>query len=102
MASIDAFTLLSWLGSTLFALALLPQFVRTRRLGHANDLSIAFLLTVLAASLCTGLWALSLGTLGGYGVTASQTVNLIIWGYILDVRLRPRSGYADAATRPQP
>lgn len=83
----DVFDAFSWLGSGLFTIALMPQFVRTWRRGHADDISIWFLVTVIAASLASGIWAVSLPN---YVVAGGFAANLLVWGYVLVVRLRPR------------
>lgn len=80
-------------GTLLFMAALVPQAVRTHRLGHAEDISAAFLVTVLAGSLSMLLWSASLGQ---WVVASGFVANLLVWGYVLKVRLRPR----EAAARP--
>lgn len=76
-------------GTLLFVAALLPQALRTRRLGHADDISVGFLVTVLAGSLCMLLWSASLRQ---WVVASGFVANLLVWGYVLRVRLRPRAG----------
>lgn len=83
----DIYTLFSWLGTALFTSALVPQFIRTMQLGRADDISVLFLFTVIAASLANGVWALSLPN---YVVTTGFVANVVVWGYVLKVRLRPR------------
>lgn len=86
--STDVYTLFSYLGTGLFTAALVPQFIRTLQLGRADDISVLFLLTVIGASIASGVWALSLPN---YVVTTGFVANVVVWGYVLKVRLRPRS-----------
>lgn len=86
---------LDWLiftGSTAFTLALVPQAIRTMRLGRADDLSIPFILLVLTASILTLVYWLIRGEpwLVYYGFIA----NIIVWGLVLWYRLFPRPGAA--------
>ena len=79
---------LSWIGSLLFIAALLPQVYRTWQRGRANDLSVLFLVTLLVASGAMLVYAVSLEN---PIFAAGYVVNLIVWGYVLKVRLYPRA-----------
>lgn len=76
------------IGSVGFIVALVPQFYRTLKLGHANDVDVAFLLIVLLSSLVLLLWALIEST---FYLAVSFGTNLLVWGTVLWYRLRPRA-----------
>ena len=75
------------IGSVGFIVALVPQFYRTLKLGHANDVDVWFLLIVLASSLVLLLWAIVTTT---FYLAVSFGANLVVWGTVLWYRLRPR------------
>ncbi|MGB1585652.1 MAG: PQ-loop domain-containing transporter [Thermoplasmatota archaeon] len=83
---------LDWLiftGSLLFTVALLPQAVRTVRLGRADDFSIPFVLMVIAASAITlTYWLLTRAT--DWEVYYGFIANLLVWGLVFYYRLWPR------------
>ena len=81
------FDVFSYIGTALFTIALMPQAVRTFRRGRADDISVWFLLTVLGASAFNMVWSISLPN---YVVACGFVANLVVWGYVLQVRLRPR------------
>lgn len=79
-----------FIGSLLFTVALVPQAVRTVRLGRAEDLSIPFILLVLGASVITlGYW---LGQGAHWAVYYGFIANIIVWGLVLYYRMWPRDG----------
>ena len=84
----DLWTLLQAAGSTLFVIALLPQFYRTIQLGHANAVSATFSLVVLVASLVLIPYTLRTEQ---WWLAANYAMNLVVWGTVLYYRLRPRS-----------
>ncbi|HLE48392.1 MAG TPA: PQ-loop domain-containing transporter [Candidatus Thermoplasmatota archaeon] len=80
------------IGSVGFIVALVPQFYRTLKLGHANDVDVLFLLIVLASSVVLLLWAI---IKGAPYLAVSFGANLVVWGTVLFYRLRPREGAKD-------
>jgi uncharacterized protein with PQ loop repeat len=83
----DPFVVFSWLGTVMFIAALVPQAIRTFQRGRADDISLLFLFTVLAGSLSMFIWAASIPNAV---VAFGFVMNLLVWGYVLIVRLRPR------------
>lgn len=81
---------LIFLGSLSFTLALVPQAVRTLRLGRAEDLSIPFILLVLGASVMTLIYWLIRGE--PWQVYFGFIANILVWGLVLWYRLFPRPG----------
>lgn len=79
----------SWLGTALFTIALVPQAVRTWRRKHAEDISIWFLVTVLAASVCMGLYMLSIPNVPA---SLGFVANIVVWGMVLWFRVYPQDG----------
>lgn len=81
---------LIFLGGLLFTLALLPQALRTVKLGRAEDLSIPFILMVLGGSALTLMYWLIREEpwVVYYGFIA----NIAVWGLVLYYRLFPREG----------
>ncbi|MHB8634595.1 MAG: PQ-loop domain-containing transporter [Thermoplasmatota archaeon] len=75
------------LGSAGFVLCLMPQLVRTLRRGRADDLSLGFLVLVIASSAATLPYMIHIGEDVFAG---AQAANLIVWGTALYFRLRPR------------
>lgn len=75
------------IGSAGFIVALIPQFYRTLKLGHANDVDVLFLLIVLGASVVLLVYAILERR---FYLAASFGANLIVWGTVLYYRLRPR------------
>lgn len=93
---------LIWAGSILFTLALLPQGYRTVKLGRADDLSIPFILMVLAASGATLVYWLLHDM--PFRVWFGFVANLAVWGLVLWYRLFPRPGavgHEDDPPRPR-
>lgn len=74
----------------MFTVALLPQAVRTVRLGRAEDMSVPFILLVLGGSVATlAYWLIeSADWVIYYGFIA----NILVWGLVLYYRLWPREG----------
>ena len=81
---------LIFLGSSAFTLALFPQLVRTLRLGRADDLSIPFVLLVIAASAMTLVYWLIRSE--PWEVYFGFIANIVVWGVVLWFRLFPRPG----------
>lgn len=77
-------------GTVGFTLALLPQVVRTLRLGRADDMSIGFVLLVILASGATLIYWLQRDeppwVYGGF------IANILVWTVVLWYRLFPRPG----------
>lgn len=86
MVGLNPFDVLSWIGTALFTIALLPQGVRTWRRKRADDISVWFLLTILGASASMFVWAISIDR---YVVSSGYIANLVVWGYVLRIRLWP-------------
>ena len=82
------------LGTAGFTVALVPQLIRTLRLGRADDLSIPFILLVIAASVMTFIYWVIRGE--AWYVTSGFAANAIVWGIVLWYRLCPRPGAVDA------
>lgn len=76
-------------GSVGFTIALIPQFIRTIRLGRAKDVDVAFLVLVWGSSLIMLVYAMQTEQ---YWVAMSFGANLLVWGTVLFYRLRPRVG----------
>lgn len=86
---------MSWIGTALFSISLMPQAARTWRRKHAEDISVWFLWTVLAASVAMMLYMLSIpNVIAALGFV----VNLAVWGMVLWFRLNP-GGRADRSGR---
>lgn len=83
----DSWNALQALGSLLFLICLIPQFVRTLQRGRANDVSLGFLVLVLLGSLV--LIPYSAHT-GQWFFAASFAGNVVVWGTVLYYRLLPR------------
>lgn len=84
---------LEWLifvGGLMFTAALVPQAVRTVRLGRAQDMSAPFILLVLGGSVATLIYWLieDVSWVIYYGFVA----NILVWGLVLFYRLWPRAG----------
>lgn len=90
----DPWDLLIWLGSAGFIACLVPQFVRTVRRKRADDLSVPYLVLVLAASSCTLPYMLHQAE---YVLAAAQFVNLVVWGTVFYYRLRPGAWAPESA-----
>lgn len=82
--------ILIWTGTTLFTVALLPQLVRTLKLGRADDFSLPFIAMVVVASGATLAYWLIHGE--SFKVWAGFVANLIVWGIVLWYRIFPRPG----------
>ncbi len=82
----DAWELLNWVGSAGFILCLMPQLARTLRRRSAEDLSLPFLVLVLASSGCTLPYMLHRRN---FVFASAQLVNLLVWGTVLYFRLFP-------------
>ncbi len=93
---------LIFLGSTAFSVALVPQLVRTLRLGRADDFSIPFVLLVVGASIVTLTYWLIRGE--PWQVYFGFIANILVWGVVLWYRFFPRPGSLghehDAPRRP--
>lgn len=93
---------LIFVGSTAFSVALVPQLVRTLKLGRADDLSIPFVALVIAASAMTLVYWLIRGE--NWEVYFGFLANLLVWSVVLWYRLFPRPGSlgheADPPRRP--
>jgi uncharacterized protein with PQ loop repeat len=72
-----------------FTAALLPQLVRTVRLGRANDFSLPFILIVVAASI-TALVYFLLVDVRGWFVYYGYVANILVWLVVAWYRLFPR------------
>lgn len=83
----DAWSYVILAGTILFTVALVPQLVRTIQLGRAEDVSILFILTVIAASACNMTYFLHLGE---WIAAAGFVANLTVWPIVLWYRLNPR------------
>lgn len=79
-------------GSVLFAIALIPQLVRTLQRKRANDVDLTFLLIVLGAS---GILLAYSALTRQYWYVGSYTANLVVWSIVLYYRLRPAKPYID-------
>lgn len=75
-------------GSLLFILCLVPQFVRTVRRGHADDVSLGFLVLVLLGSVVLVPYTLHRGQ---WFFAASFGGNVVAWGTVAWYRVRPRT-----------
>ncbi len=85
------------LGTVGFTVALLPQLVRTLRLGRAEDISIPFILLVVAASILTFIYWVIRGE--PWYVTSGFAANAIVWSIVLWYRVFPRPGALDPAPK---
>ena len=92
----DPWDILVWLGSAGFILCLMPQLVHTLRRRSAEDLSLAFLLLVLASSAVTMTYMLHQSE---YVFAASQMANLVVWSTVLYFRLRPGKSRSAKSSR---
>lgn len=73
-------------GTVLFNIALLPQLVRTLQLRRADDISVAFTLLILVASVSNMTYFLHLREwIAAFGFVG----NLIVWSIVLYFRLHP-------------
>jgi uncharacterized protein with PQ loop repeat len=84
---VDFWALVILLGSAGFIACLVPQLVRTVRLGRADDLSLAFLVLVLVSSSLTLAYMLHRDE---WTFAVAQAVNLLVWGTVLVYKVRPR------------
>lgn len=82
----DFWDLLIWAGSIGFIVCLMPQVWRTLHLRRADDISLGFLLLVLASSGFTLPYMLHAGE---HVFAVAQGVNLLVWGTVLYFRLFP-------------
>lgn len=89
----DPWNILIWAGSAGFIICLMPQLWRTLRLRRADDISVTFLVLVLASSGLTLPYMLHAGE---FVFAAAQAINLLVWGTVLYFRLCP----APTATLP--
>lgn len=74
-----------------FSVALLPQLVRTLRLGRADDFSLPFILIVIAASILALLYFLIVDP-GGWYVYYGYLANIAVWSVVAWYRIFPRPG----------
>ncbi len=88
MALPEGLDWLIFIGSLAFTVALVPQAVRTVRLGRAEDLSIPFILLVLGASIITLTYWLIQNA--HWAVYYGFIANIAVWGLVLWYRLFPR------------
>ncbi|MGB0653129.1 MAG: PQ-loop repeat-containing protein [Thermoplasmatota archaeon] len=87
MAHLGAGEILIWAGTAAFTIALIPQLIRTVRLGRADDLSVSFVALILFASAATfTYWAWHQHWVAASGFVA----NLLVWGVVFYYRLWPR------------
>lgn len=82
----DGWAWLNLLGTIGFILCLMPQLARTLRRRRADDLSLPFLVLVLASSACILPYMLNEGN---RVFAVAQAVNLLVWGTVLYFKLRP-------------
>ena len=82
----DVWGLLITLGSAGFILCLMPQLYRTVVRRSAEDLSLSFLVLVLASSGMTLPYMLHKRE---FVFAAAQAVNLLVWGTVLYFRVFP-------------
>ncbi len=88
MVVIEGLDWLILIGSVLFSIALVPQAVRTVRLGRANDFSVPFILLILVASgLTLVYWLIRKEP---WEVYFGFIANILVWGLVLWYRLFPR------------
>ena len=74
-----------------FSIALLPQLVRTLRLGRAEDFSLPFILIVVAASILAMIYFLIVDPAGWY-VYYGYVANIAVWSIVAWYRIYPRPG----------
>ncbi len=79
-----------FIGGVLFTAALVPQAIRTVRLGRAEDLSIPFILLVLGGSLLTLAYWLIIDA--SWVIYYGFIANVAVWGLVLWYRVFPREG----------
>jgi len=84
--TVDPWDALIAVGSAGFVACLMPQLVKTLRTRHADDLSWGFLVLVLFSSACTLPYEMHKGE---FVFGATQAVNLLVWGTVAIVKLRP-------------
>ncbi len=91
---------LIFLGSLGFSACLVPQMIRTIKLGRADDISLWFLVTVIVAA------ALSLSYFliedAGWFVWYGYVATIAAWLLVLWYRLRPRPGSLGHETPREP
>ena len=75
-------------GTTLFTLALVPQLLRTIRLGRADDISIPFVFMVVVASICNLTYFFV--HVGDFIAGSGFIANIFVWSIVLWYRLFPR------------
>ncbi len=90
MAHLGGGETLIWAGTILFSVALLPQLVRTVKLGRADDFSLPFILMVVLASGSTLIYWLLHGA--PFKIWGGFVANLIVWGLVMWYRIFPRPG----------
>ena len=86
--AVDLWDLLIWGGSAGFVLCLAPQLLHTLRRRRADDISLPFLVLVLAASALTLPYMLHRRE---FVFASAQAVNLFVWGTVLYFRVFPGS-----------
>jgi uncharacterized protein with PQ loop repeat len=91
----DPWDLLIIVGSTGFVLCLIPQLVKTVRSRHADDISLGFLVLVLASSGVTLPYEIHIEQ---YIFATAQGANLLVWGTVLYYKLHPTRAADHPAT----
>ncbi|MGB1697957.1 MAG: PQ-loop repeat-containing protein [Thermoplasmatota archaeon] len=84
----DPWNYLILAGTTMFTVALIPQLVRTIRLGRAEDISIPFILLVVLASFANLTYFFV--HVGDYIAGAGFIANIVVWSLVLWYRIYPR------------
>lgn len=82
----DPWEILNIAASIGFTAALAPQVVRTLRRKRAQDISLPFVLVVLASSACMLPYMLHQGN---WVFAGAQLANLLGWGVVAYYRMRP-------------
>jgi uncharacterized protein with PQ loop repeat len=83
---VDIWDLLVSAGSVGFILCLVPQLVKTLRTKRADDLSLGFLVLVIASSALALPYAVHERQ---WLLTASWATNLVVWGLVIYYKVRP-------------
>lgn len=81
---------LIFLGGLGFSACLVPQVIRTTKLGRADDISLTFLITVIIAAFLSLVYFIMEGH--GWFVYYGYVATIFAWMYVLYFRLWPRPG----------